>query len=93
MVVFKFAYSKGDEHFWFSLKSQYWWPSLVISGALVVYQFSESLLLTLFLFPLIQFSVSLRHSGILSALASVAGILLCAAGTIVLLFGSYLAHP
>jgi hypothetical protein len=37
LLVFKLTYTKGDEHFWFSLKSQYWWPSLVISGALVVY--------------------------------------------------------
>ena len=39
LLIFKVLY-KGDSNFWFSLKSHYWWPSLVMSGSLVVYQFS-----------------------------------------------------
>lgn len=53
LILFKLAYKKHDDNFWFSLKSHYWWPSLVISGALVVYQFSQSLLCCLVLFPLV----------------------------------------
>jgi hypothetical protein len=52
LIAFKLVY-KGDGNFWFSLRSHYWWPNLVLSGSLVVYQFSESLILALFLFPLI----------------------------------------
>jgi len=39
---------------WFLVKSHYWWPNLVLAGSLVVYQFSHSLLMCLFVFPLIQ---------------------------------------
>jgi hypothetical protein len=92
LLGFKALY-KGDSNYWFSLKSHYWWPSLVMSGSLVVYQFSQSLVLVLFLFPLIQYAKSLRDSKPLDAVLSVLYIVIWVAATVVLLFGSYLAHP
>lgn len=92
LVGFKALY-KGDTNFWFTLKSIYWWPSLVMSGSLVVYQYSQSLFLVLFLFPLIQYAKSLRDSTPLDAVLSVLYIITWVAATVVLLFGSYLAHP
>ena len=94
LVGFKALYKdKGDTNFWFTLKSIYWWPSLVMSGSLVVYQYSQSLFLVLFLFPLIQYAKSLRDSTRLDAVLSVFYIFTWVAATVVLLFGSYLAHP
>lgn len=52
MLVFK-VIQPSDGNFWFSLKSSYWWPNLVLAGALVVYQFSQALIMNLFIFPLI----------------------------------------
>lgn len=61
LLVFKFLQPKGDR-FWFSLKCNYFWPNLVLAGSLVVYQFSQSLFMTLFVFPFLQSAASLRHS-------------------------------
>jgi hypothetical protein len=44
------------------LKCHYFWPNLVLAGSLVVYQFSQSLFMTLFVFPFLQSAASLRHS-------------------------------
>ena len=60
-IVFKWIQPAGSR-FWFSLKSNYFWPNLVLAGSLVVYQFSHSLFMTLFIFPLLQSAGSLRHS-------------------------------
>lgn len=51
-LVFKLLQPRSRD-LWFLVKSHYWWPNLVLAGSLVVYQFSHSLLMCLFVFPLI----------------------------------------
>lgn len=85
---------KTNETFWFSLRSHYWWPNLVFVGSLVVYQFSQSLLMCVTVFPLMHFSTNLwRTKSFKDLVISIAGIVIITGVTILLLFGSLLANP
>ena len=87
LLVFKLLQPSGDR-FWFSLKCSYFWPNLVLAGSLVVYQFSQSLFMTLFVFPFLQSAASLRHS-FKSALGTFILVTFFSLATFFTLFGSF----
>ena len=88
LVVFKQIQPSG-KRFWFSLKSNYFWPNLVIAGSLVVYQFSQSLFMNLFIFPFMQSAASLRHS-LRSAAVTIILVAFFSVFSFLTLFGSLL---
>ena len=90
LVVFKLCQQKKSERLWISIKSNYWWPNIVLSGSLVVYQFSESLVFTLCIFPLIHSAVHLRGVSCFKALWSLILLVLILTLDILLLFGSFI---
>ena len=85
--MFKLFEPSGPR-FWFSLKCSYFWPNLVLAGSLVVYQFSQSLFMNLFVFPLMQSAASLRHS-LKSALGTLFLVSFFSTVTYLTLFGSF----
>ena len=87
LLVFKQMQPIGNM-FWFSLKCHYFWPNLVLAGSLVVYQFSQSLLMVLFVFPFLQSAASLGHSSLKSSALTLALIAFFSAFTCITLFGS-----
>lgn len=89
LVIFKLKQPAGLRNLWFSIKCHYWWPNIVFAGSLVVYQFSQSLIMTLFVFPLIQVASSLRVKPIMTMLMVTSFMSL----TIVILFGTMITHP
>jgi Gaa1-like, GPI transamidase component len=92
LILFKLFQPSEAKKLWFSIKSNYWWPNLVFAGSLVVYQFAQSLVMCLFIFPLIQSAYHLRSSftNALQCLLMVSTVL---AVSLTLLFGSYFANP
>ena len=87
LLVFKLFQPAGPR-FWFSLKCSYFWPNLVLAGSLVVYQFSQSLFMNLFVFPFLQSAASLRHS-FKSALGTLFLVSFFSVATYFTLFGSF----
>jgi hypothetical protein len=91
MLVFKVALQPKGNKFWFSLKCAYWWPSLVLAGSLVVYQFSQSLIMNLFVFPFVQ-SAGYLGSSFKSILMTFILLAFFSGFTLLTLFGTHLAH-
>ena len=91
LSIFKMVQPKS-QNLWFSIKSHYWWPNLVFAGSLVVYQFSQSLIICLFIFPMIQ-SAAYLGRGLFSAVQTTFLVSATLGATIFLLFGTFLANP
>jgi len=77
---------------WFNVKSTYWWLASVLSGSLVVYQFSESLIIALFIFPIMQSANYLFSRNILQTLKSLVLMTFFIAIDLLLLFGTYIGQ-
>lgn len=55
LLLFKLLQGKGrQDHVWYYVKFWYWVCNPVFAGALVIYQFSHSLIHTVFIFPIIE---------------------------------------